>query len=262
MKIGLASISLFPLPLKAVLRRARQAGFDFVEICLGKWDKEKVDYFQSCAEELRLTLHFHLPWTTNSSQEEMKRVNHALTLLGLLPREGYQLDDWFSSNARPLVAYAERINELAGQEGVWFQSVACQRSLTDRSPRLSCVDFLRIAREKNLPIVFDTMHFIEYVRGESGIEHSHFPTHDVLDEWERFWSIFGSQIKEIHFNDFSKRRNLWPDTGTAPLKEFAALVKQSGWDGCIVSEVQPKFPFPYGAKKLLSLRKAVENYFA
>jgi hypothetical protein len=200
-------------------------------------------------------------WTTGSSQEKEKWFNQALTVLGLLPQEEYDRNQWIPKNARPLVAYAEEVPLFVGENNIWFQSIACQRSLTDRSPRLSCVDFLRIAREKNLPIVFDTMHFIEYVRSESGIEHSKLGASDILNEWQKFWRAFGSQVKEFHWNDFTRERNLWPGTGAAPLEEFAAEVKQSGWDGCVVPEVIPRLPFTYGGKRLLALRKKMDDYF-
>lgn len=263
MKFGIASASLLPLPLRSVIKKAKRAGFDFVEVFLfGGWTREKVDYFQSFAERLHLSLHFHQLWTTESSAAKEKVLHRTLTALGLLPPEEYDRNEWIPTNARPLVAYAEEVVTFAEQNGVWFQSIAGQRSLTDRSPRLSCLNFLRTAGERNLPIVFDTMHFIEYVRNESGIEHSPLTERAVFGEWQTFWENFSPQVKEIHFNDFTKKRNLWPGTGSAPLQDFATMVKMSGWDGCVVPEVQPKLPFPYGGKELLQLRKETEKYFA
>lgn len=263
MKFGLASGTLFPLPLKTILRKASRAGFDFVEVFLfGHWSEQKVNDSISFAAVLGLTLHFHQVWTTGSSQEREKRIHQVMTLLGLLPPEEYARNEWIPRNARPLVAYAEEASRFGRKSGIWFQSIACQRSLTDRAPRLSCADFLRTAKEANLPIVFDTMHFIEYVLGGSGIEHSHLAASQILHEWQKFWSVCGSQVKEIHFNDFTGKRNLWPGTGTAPLEEFTTQVRQSGWDGCVVPEVHPKFRFPYSAKELLALREKTEQYFA
>lgn len=263
MKFGLASGTLFPLPLKTVLRKASRAGFDFVEVFLfGHWSEQRVNDFISFAAELNLTLHFHQVWTTGSSQEREKRIHQVMTLLGLLPPEEYDRNEWIPRNALPLVAYAEEVSRFGSESGVWFQSIACQRSLTDRSPRLPCTDFLRAAKAKNLPIVFDTMHFIEYVLGSSGIEYSRLAASQILHEWQKFWNVFGTQVAEVHFNDFTERRNLWPGTGTAPLEEFTVQIKQSGWDGCVVPEVHPKFRLPYGTKELLSLRKKTEQYFA
>ncbi len=257
-------MSLFPLPLKSVLRKASRAGFDFVEVfLLGHWDGWRVDYFHAFASRLKLDLHFHQMWTTESSQAEEKRVNQVLTALGRLPPEGYNRNEWIPRSAVPLVMYAEEARDLGVvRDGVWFQAIACQKSLTDRSPRLGWVEFLRITGEKNLPLVFDTMHFIEYLRNEAGIEHSRLAAPEILDEWSRFWNIFGSQVKEFHWNDFTDRRNLWPGKGTAPLAEFARMVTESGWDGCVVPEVRPRLPLPYGARDLLALRKTTEKYFA
>lgn len=164
MKVGVASISLFPLPLHTILHRASQAGFDFVEVfLLGKWDTEKVSRAIGRAALLGLELHFHQVWTTESSQAREKRINQALTLLGLLPPNGYSLDEWVPKNARPLVAYADRVSELSGQNGVWFQSVSEQCSPANPAPRFPRTDFLRQIRARNLPIVFYTMHYIEYL---------------------------------------------------------------------------------------------------
>lgn len=263
MKFGIASASLLPLPLRSVLKKASQAGFDFVEVFLfGRWTREKVDRFQSFAERLHLSLHFHQLWTTESSQEEKKRINQALTLLGLLPPEGYNRGEWIPRNARPLVAYAEDISLFVSESDVWFQSIACQKSLADPSPRLSRREFFNAARREKCPVVLDTMHYIEYLRSESGIERSTMEMREILAEWEKFWMEFNAQVREIHWNDFTRERNLWPETGTAPLREFAETVRASGWDECVVPEVQPKLPFPYGRKELLALRKKVEDYFA
>lgn len=263
MKFGLASMSLFPLPLGSILRFASKAGFDFVEVfLLGKWTKERVSRLIESAAMLSLELHFHEVWTTERSEKKERWMNRLLTVTGRLPSEDYRLEEWVPENARPFVAYAERIGELRGMEDVWFQSIAQQKSLDDPAPRLSCPEFLECTQKGAFPVVFDTMHFIEYVRGESGIEHSHLDAPSILDEWQRFWSVSGPQVKEIHFNDFTGKRNLWPGEGTAPLGEFANLAKQSGWDGCVVPEVRPKLPLPYVTRELLSLRKKVESYFA
>src|SRR3989344_5817523 len=210
-KFGIASMSLFPLPLQTVLHKPSRAGFDFVEVfLLGKWDAEKVSRAIGRAAILGLELHFHQVWTTESSEAKEKRVNQALTVFGRLPRHGYNLDEWIPENAIPLVAYADRIPELAGRNGVWFQSIAEQCSLKNPEPRLSCTECLRQIRSRNLPVVFDTMHYIEYLRGESGIERSTLIAAHILSEWEKFWKEFHSQVREFHWNDFAGERNLWP----------------------------------------------------
>lgn len=263
MKYGLSSGSLFPLPIKTVLRKASQAGFDFVEVFLfGRWTGEKVGYFQSFAERLHLSLHFHQLWTTKSSQANIEIRNRTFTALGLLPPEAYNRNEWIPTNARPLVAYAEDISLFVNENDVWFQSIACQKSLADPSPRLSRWDFIAELRRRKLPVVLDTMHYIEYLQSESGIERSTMEMREILAEWEKFWAEFNMQVREIHWNDFTRERNLWPGTGTAPLREFAEIVRASGWDKCIVPEVGPRLPFPYGRKELLTLRKETEKYFA
>src|SRR3989338_8051231 len=255
MRFGIASLSLFPLPLQTVFRKASRAGFDFVEVfLLGKWNTEKVSRAIGRAAILGLELHFHQVWTTESSQAKEKRVNQALTALGRLPRQGYNFDEWAPKNAIPLVAYADRIPELAGRSVVWFQSIAEQRMFDDPTPRLSFPDFLERIRRGRHDIVFDTMHYIEYLRGESGIERSTLIAATILDEWKKFWTEFSTQVREIHWNDFSRERNFWPGTGTAPLRDFAYTVQKSGWSGCVVPEVRPRLPIPYGAEDLLALR--------
>lgn len=262
MKIGLSSLSLFPLFIKKVLRLASQSGFDFVEVfLLGRWTKDEVARTIGVAALLGLELHWHEVWTTESSEAQEKRVNQALTLLGLLPPDGYRRDEWVPRNARPLVAYADDISLFVSENDVWFQSIACQKSLADPSPRLSRREFFNAVRRKKCPVVLDTIHYIEYLRNESGIERSVMQAREILAEWSKFWVEFNSQVREIHWNDFSTERNLWPGTGIAPLKEFGAVVAQSGWDGCIVPEVRPRLPFPYGSKELLALRKKMDEYF-
>lgn len=269
LKFGLPSASLFPLPLSRVLKKASQAGFDFVEVLLlGTWTRETVEYFKSLADPLHLDLHFHQAWTTQGSPKAMQLRNTLLTVIGYLPPDGHCPSDWIPDNARPLVAYAERIREFIGWDRVWFQSISQQRALTDRTLLLPCTDFTQEVEEKNLSVVFDTVHFIEYMRGESGIEGIALTKSQLFAAWKGFWDRVGSQVREIHFNDFNpslgalRGCNLWPGTGVAPLQDFAAMVKTNGWDGCVVPEVQPRLPFPYGAKELLDLRNTTEAYFS
>ncbi|MEK7208379.1 MAG: TIM barrel protein [Patescibacteria group bacterium] len=273
MKFGLASLSLFPLSPKKVMQLGSQAGFDFVEIFLFR----PVDYgcisaLSELSGKLDIELHFHQVWSTQEERDKSWRVralNAFLTGIGWIPKGDYRLSQWVPHNAWPVVVYADRWQEAAKTKNMWMQTISTNGN-DGATFKCSWQEFRGIAAEKKLPLVFDTMHFLEWLHEvpdihllESGFRR----TERIRDDWEKFWCQFYPQVKEIHWNDFDpglprgRARNLWPGEGIGPLRELAEDIKATHWDGCVVPEIQPRLPFPYGRKELLALRKKMDEYF-
>lgn len=275
MKIGLASMSLFPLPLPLILRRASQAGFDFVEVFLFDVSYDRVCRLRERGEKLKLGIHFHQVWSVGEERDESLRVrllNNVFTATGWLPKNGYRLTEHIPSNATPVVIYADRWRE-AVKKGMWLQtiSVGDSNSLT-RQFKCPWKEFREIAAKEKHSLVFDTMHFLEWTHDIPGIHLLGSSKLEILVEWGKFWCQFKDQVEEVHFNDFDPRlpegqaRNLFPGNGFAPLYDFAAVIKDSGWNKCMVPEVQPSALFPdwpcgVSNKRLLALRKKMDEYF-
>jgi hypothetical protein len=267
MKLILCGASLYPMPISRILHMAKNTGFDGVEIFLfGKWTRDKVSRVLDLAEKLNLTISFHQVWSTNESSSGITWRDRILTALGQLPGEGYNLDEIVPVNARPLVAYADCVirHPETIREGYWVQSVPTGVSYE----KSSYTNFEQSFRMSKFPIVMDTQHLLEYISGRSGITNIiRRDSEGIHAVWEKFLNTYSGSIEEIHFNDLNPAlgdtngRNLFPGTGIAPLKAFAATLKSARWDGSIVPEVQPKFIL-YRKERLMELRREVESYFA
>lgn len=263
MKFGLSSAALFPLPMGTVLRRISQAGFDFAEIFLmGRWSTERIVRLYTLAGKLNLNLRFHEVW--NEKSDKSARVASLLfDIMGWVPWNRVPVI------ASPVVVYADRCLETPPLgRGFWFQTISTRYELTGVPRyRIFWKNFAGVARERKLPLVFDTMHFLEFRNGTRGVQLLTTNPAVHLDHLKEFWSEFGPQVVEIHWNDFDPRRgeaggrNLWPGAGNAPLDELAKFITDSKWQGSVVPEVRPRLPFPYGEQELLALRRRMDKYF-
>lgn len=260
-----SKLSLFGLPMKTTMKRVKDAGFQGIEVLCT--DRVR-NYYQRCrqfAEELGLTLHLHQAWSADEDPSDWKfRI---LERVGYLPQSGYRLRDNVPWNLVdvPTVIQADRLSEAWGLVRIvpyyWFQT----DSVWDGSkPKIDFWEFVRLVKQYNLSVVFDTQHYLEWRLGIFRNISQMTNTNWLLPLLEEGWELLGPYTKEIHLNDFDPRtgeRNVFPGTGTFPMAAFCSLVRASDWHGCIVPEVNPQTLFPYSRKKLITLREKVEWYF-
>lgn len=242
-----------------------RVGFDGVEILLNPFTKSRVSAYRSLARNLGATLHFHQAWSVEEDPTEL-----SFRLMGAaryLPQNGYKLRDHIpASITEPVVIQADRYDEARDHPNWWLQIQSVLGS--DREYKLAFERFVEIFhRLDRPPVVFDTQHYIEYVLGFWGIEHLPTDKKYLLSLLSNGWKIFGKWTKEIHLNDCHpglghRGRNVLPGDGVLPLKEFCQLVKSSGWDGTIVSEISPGHLLPYTSGKLANLRERISLFIA
>ncbi len=237
MKFLLPSAGLYPLPLWLILRFAKKAGFDGVEVFLfGKWTSARVERLLNDAADLNLIIHFHQVWSTDESSDGVTRRDRILTALGQLPKSSYRLEDIVPPNARPLVAYADVLR--GRDDGYWVQTLS-----TGPIYKVPFEEFKNKFMKTPFPIVLDTQHIFEYISGAAGVSRIGLNKPQLLERFAEVWKTFGQHVQEIHFNDFdpslgnAKGRNVFPGTGVNPLVEMAQLVMNDHWDGFMVPEV-------------------------
>ncbi len=119
--------------------------------------------------------------------------------------------------------------------------------------------------------MFDTQHVIEHKLGRRGV--TNFPQNqeELLLHLREAWFDLGEQTAEIHLVDSqisgdTMGRNVPLGQGVLPLKEFAKLVIESGWQGRIVPEISPKISqlfesYTKQVARLVKVRKQVEDLF-
>ncbi|HEY4510650.1 MAG TPA: TIM barrel protein [Candidatus Paceibacterota bacterium] len=255
MKIFLSSGSIFPLSVSQAIRFARDAGYDGVEVVnLYGWRNKNVEKYRELARKYELALHFHEVWSLEDNPTH--KINHFLNLLGRLPPTDSSLERQFGGVTEPVVVYPHRWKEVLDKRNFWLQTCSVHR---DGKLRSSYGEFLKIIIKNRLPVVFDTQHYLEWCLVTMGVENIPSDSLVLFNLLQQGWRVLGQYVKEIHLNDFSPSlghemgRNLFLGTGVLPLREFASLVRQSGWDGIIVPEISPTH--------ILSLRpgKTVSN---
>ncbi len=265
-QVLVSKLSLFGLPIKMAMERARTAGFDGIEVSLTNRFKDYVWRCQYLAKKLDLTLHFHQAWSSDEDPTDWKFK--ILEWVGYLPQSGYILSDNVPCDItqEPVVIQADRLSEIHDLKNVannfWFQTDSVVNKHREIKMRLT--SFLEKVRQFNLPVVFDTQHYLEWRLGVFR-DLSKLPTNParLFELLEEGWTTLGSHTKEIHLNDWQPgNRNVFPGTGVAPLTELCQLVKSTGWNGCVVPEISPSMPMPHSQDTLKRLRDTVDSYFA
>ena len=255
-----SKISLFGLPIKIAMERVKRAGFQGIEILITNCFRDYIWRCQYFAQELDLTLHFHQAWSADEDPTDWKFK--VLEWVGYLPTSGYTLKNHVPMEiSDPVVISADRINQTTKRSNFWYQTDCIFR---DSMPQVTFPEFVRSVKKHNLPVVFDTQHYLEYRLGYFR-DLKYLPTKksDLMKLLEEGWAIFGQHAKEIHLNDWTPvSRNVFPGTGVAPLKEFCRLVKSTGWDGYIVPEIGPRIPIPHSLDTMRRLRETVDSCFA
>lgn len=256
-KVLLSSMSLFGLPLGMIFRKARESGFDGVEVFLFNPVEQRVEKARRLADQYELMLHFHEVWSSEESPSSYERV---LQLLGLLPGKDKSFIDLVPPSIHePVVVYANHYAEVCSKNH-WLQTIST--FFENLTCKVSFPDFISGVLKGNLPIVFDTQHYLQYRLGLG----KEIPTGVGLVKLLcDGWLCLNSLVKEIHLNDFcvnrgsTMGRNVFLGEGQAPLDEFCKTVRESGWSGTIVPEVSPFHLFPYRERRLAELRKKVDE---
>ena len=256
-----SKLSLFGLPIEMAMRRIKEAGFSGIEVSITNRFRDYIWRCQNLAKELNLTLHFHQSWSADEDPTDWKFK--VLEWVGYLPSSGYTLRDHIPReiNDCPVVINADRVNEAPRNLNFWYQTDCIFQDLI---PKLAFLEFIRLVERYDLPVVFDTQHYLEYRLGHFR-DLRYLPTGktELMKLLEEGWEIFGPHTKEIHLNDWRPTaRNVFPGTGIAPLREFCQLVKSSGWNGYIVPEISLGIPIPHSKDTLNRLRETVDSYFA
>lgn len=258
---SLAPWSMIPGTGSWVLSIAKKAGFDGVEFFLfGKWTYDRVSRVKELARQKGMIVHFHQVWSVSESSDDAAvRRSQVMHKLGLLPDDGYSIRDICPSTACPLVAYADRFGQITTKNGseAWFQTLSTFRP--DRQKKISWEDFSRSAESMKLPMVLDTMHFLEFYLDKRGVDGLPRDGNEILTYLKLYWMRFGQNTREIHFNDYisgigDKGRNVFPGSGSVQLRAFALVVRSSGWSGYITPEISPRTPFPHSLSTLKNLR--------
>lgn len=259
-----SKVSLFGLPIKIAMERVKEARFEGIEVLVTDRFRNYIWRCQYFARELDLTLHFHQSWSADEDPTDWKFK--VLGLVGYLPTSGYTLQDHIprETDSHPVVINAisaEGINLAIVNPNFWYQTDCIFR---DSIPELPFTEFIGAVERHNLPVVFDTQHYLEYRLGYfRNLKHLPTKRAELMKLLEEGWEILGRHTKEIHLNDWTPTsRNVFPGTGIAPLKEFCQLVRSTGWNGCVVPEVSPRLPISHSLDTLKRLRETVDSYFA
>lgn len=256
-KVLLSSMSLFGLPLEMIFRKAWKGGFDGVEVFLFNPVEQRVEKARRLAERYELMLHFH---EVCSFEEAPSSSDRVLQLLGLSPRKDKSFIDRVPPFIHePVVVYANHYTEVSSQNH-WLQTISM--FFENWTCKVGFPDFISGVLKGNLPIVFDTQHYLQYRLGLG----KEIPTGVGLVKLLcDGWLCFHGLVKEIHLNDFCVNkgsmmgRNVFLGGGQAPLDEFCKTVRESGWSGTIVPEVSPFHLFPYRGSRLAELRRKVDE---
>ena len=233
---------------------------------------------------LQYGLHFtlHQPWSYNESGGMLS--NRLLSLLGILPKDGYLLSDIArQADGENFVIYGDRFPEIARQKTLpgthtsfvpLFQTASAWNGFgLERKHRLSYENFIRYVIEgmPQVGIVYDTVHALELaLHAPTGKELMQFSEAQLLKATKcviKEIGFFEGRGKEIHFNDNdgsgTDGRCLAGDGKLAPaLKWLAGECVARGWRGPIIPEVSPKLFLFNAEKNLARVHARVDSFFS
>ncbi|MDP3727298.1 MAG: TIM barrel protein [bacterium] len=264
--ILLPYFALWRLPAFTTIRGAKDAGFDGVEIHLAGQSQRRALACRAHARRLGLKVHLHQGWSIeeSSSVHVWNRLMHPV---GLLPRPGYRLAEHIPFGVNdPVVIYAERWRDALAHPNWWLQT--CRQA----NARLRFEEFVAIVERERLPVVFDLQHYLEFrldLRGVGGLARPgilrNFLPDVLMGYLTEGWHQLGPLVREIHLDDCDPRlghtrgRNVPLGTGVLPVRDFCRMVKESGWDGTVVPEVQPFLLHRH--RRYADLRRQVADLF-
>lgn len=232
------------LPCKRIpasLAEIRSVGFDGVECHLIGRLRSPQRIAELCREatDLNLDIHFHQGVSWATGQSGFYKV--MLGAIGALVPVGTPLNQQIPKNvyAYPVVIYGNLVREPA-QSNYRYQTASEHAGSAYAMP---FQEFSMIVAERNLPVVFDIQHVLEWSQNVQGVDGLSMTPQTIGDMVMKLWLEFRSYVVEIHLCDFNPQlgrscgRNVFLGNGVFPLAEFCAMVRDSGWDGAVVPEV-------------------------
>lgn len=254
----LPHFSLCGLPFPISLRAAKRAGADGVEIHLVAKSMLEALHVAMHARAMGLGVHWHQGWSLEEDYAKLF-LNKALDFFWQLPRPGYTLDGHIPPTTDPAIIYVERVGEIGPRNRNWWVQTACNFEAHPNTA-LTFEEFLGVAEELDLGVVFDVQHVLEWVLRKEIVD---FPRSSAV-LWatlEYAWRNLRGRVREIHFTDTDPRRgsragrNLFPGDGILPLTDFCAMVLGSGWSGTVVPEVRPSAVLRHGIEGVLNITR-------
>lgn len=261
-------------------RLLRETGWDGIEYF--DFSPDRITEYRAFARSYGLRFSLHQPWSYAESGGMFS--NFLLQLLRILPKDGYALEDISRGCFGELfVTYGDRFEEvrklLAKTERNSWAMFAFQTASTwidkglSRTHRMGYDEFISeiIEGMPDVPIVVDTVHLIEMMlrapTGKQLMEHSEDCLADSLLRGVRKCGLYEGRILEIHWNDISRAvtdGRCLPGDGkmSKGLHLLSRELRDTNWGGCIIPEVSPFALFPHPRKKLIALRKRMDEFFA
>lgn len=247
-----------PAPLKEI----KLAGFDGVECHLiGRLRSPKrIAELRREVADLNLGIHFHQGWSWETGQPGFYNV--VWRALGALVPVGASLDKQIpatSVDLRPVVIYGNLVKEPC-RANYRYQTASEHAGSGYAMPFR---EFVENVKERNLPVVFDTQHVLEWSQNVQGVEGLPMVWSAISDLETNLWLELQPFVIEIHLCDFNPRlgrsrgRNVFLGDGIFPLAEFCSLALKSGWNGVVVPEVAPQHL--RGARRLRELREKISR---
>ncbi len=254
-------MEIFWKRIPAPLEEIKDCGFDGVECHLiGQLrSARRVLEILKEAETLGLELHFHQGWSWKTGQPNL--YNMILRAMGALVPIGSSLEEQVKSIRQPVVIYGNRVNEPS-RENYRYQTAS---ECTDSEYAMSFGEFTQNVMNRNLPVVFDTQHVLEWFYDVQGVEGLPTSRSAINKRIRYLWEIFRPFVAEIHLCDFDPRlgrtlgRNVVLGEGIFPVDVFCGKVYASEWDGVIIPEIRAEYLA--GARKLKLLNEAVRRLF-
>lgn len=265
MKIFLSHMSVFPRGLNFLVKAAKDVGYDGIEVFNFNFSQRKIGKITKLAKKTGLGLHFHQVWPY---EDDSTAINWILDKLGFLPPPALDAKTQSENIMEPVVVYPDEWRQASRRSNFWLQT---NLSHGPKGMKMTLDDFTRVVEGYGLPVVFDTQHYLEDCVGTNGVEFISSDKRLIMGLLEDGWARLGPYVKEIHLCDFDpelgnqKGRNLFLGEGVFPLKEFAKMIKATGWNGTIVPEVKPQHIFSLWKittfERLARLKKIVKNLF-
>lgn len=260
-RVFLPYIELLWKRIPASLKEIKSAGFDGVECHLiGRLrSPQRVAELYGEATDLNLGVNLHQGWTWETGQPNF--YNIILRAIGALVPVGTSLDKQIPTDPNPAIIYGNLVS-VPGRFNYRYQTAS---EHVGSEYAMSFSEFTEIVKKRNLPIVFDTQHVLEWSQNVQGVEGLPTTSQVINNLVINLWLELHKYVLEIHLCDFnpqlgrSRGRNVFLGDGVFPFTEFCTLVRKSGWEGIVVPEVGVRHLRK--AYKLEILRKKISQLF-
>ncbi|GEM_PF-3492331 len=209
-----------------------KAGFNGVEVLLSGDARKNPGKYSQAAKRYGLSMNGHILWSKENSPHTLH--SYPLSWFGYLLPDSYTFQEAVPSHTHfyceGIVVNGEYWRESSFGSPYWLQTYGQVGS--DGKFMISYPQFVSEVRKKQLPVVFDTEHCLEFMLDVHGP--GKLPTNkgELLAMLKGAWEALWPYVQEIHFNDCNPSRGItkvFPGEGQLPLKEFAQYIRASGW---------------------------------